>query len=74
MAKREPEVAAPALTAVGVAGGPVTLGAPWGDAVMGAAARLMGNLVTDDDRDLTARLWRAAGRASLALDSRGPWS
>ncbi|PMC63006.1 FAD-linked oxidoreductase [Corynebacterium xerosis] len=56
------------------AGGPVTLGAPWGDAVMGAAARLMGNLVTDDDRDLTARLWRAAGRASLALDSRGPWS
>ncbi len=56
------------------AGGPMTLGAPWGDAVMGAAARLMGNLITPEDRDLTARLWRAAGRASLAADSRAPWS
>ncbi len=54
--------------------GPLTLGAPWGDAVMGAAARLMGNLVTPGDRDLTARVWRAAGKASLALDSRRPWS
>ncbi|MFD5868413.1 geranylgeranyl reductase family protein [Corynebacterium sp. NPDC060344] len=56
------------------AGGPLTLGAPWGGAVMGAAARLMGNLVTPADRDLTARLWRTAGRASLAIDSRPPWS
>ncbi|MDK8768035.1 geranylgeranyl reductase family protein [Corynebacterium freneyi] len=56
------------------AGGPLTLGAPWGDAVMGAAARLMGNLITPEDRDLTARVWRAAGKASLAVDSRRPWS
>ncbi|MBP2333621.1 geranylgeranyl reductase family protein [Corynebacterium freneyi] len=56
------------------AGGPLTLGAPWGDAVMGAAARLMGNLITPEDRDLTARVWRAAGKASLAVDSRPPWS
>ena len=56
------------------AGGPVTLGAPWGNAVMGAAARLMGNLITPEDRDLTARMWRTAGKASLALDTREPWS
>lgn len=56
------------------AAGPATLGAPWGGALMGAAARLMGNLVTDEDRDLTARMWRAGGRASLALDARPPWS
>lgn len=56
------------------AGGPLTLGAPWGDAVMGAAARLMGNLITPEDRDLTARVWRAAGKASFAVDSRRPWS
>ena len=29
---------------------------------MPAAARLMGNLVQEDDRDLVARVWRAAGR------------
>lgn len=56
------------------AAGPVTLGAPWGGAVMGAAARLMGNLITPADRDLTARVWRAAGKASMAADARKPWS
>ncbi|MFE3229489.1 geranylgeranyl reductase family protein [Nocardia sp. NPDC059228] len=36
--------------------------------------RLMGNLVTDEDRDVVARLWRAGGRASIRLDSRPPFS
>jgi len=29
--------------------------------------------VTDADRDLTARAWRAAGRLSLRLDERPPF-
>ncbi|WP_448851632.1 geranylgeranyl reductase family protein [Corynebacterium sp. 335C] len=53
--------------------GPLTLGAPWGRPVMGMAARLMGNLVVDADRDAVARLWRAAGRVSALADARGPW-
>lgn len=36
--------------------GPVGLRGP-----MHIAARLMGNLITDEDRDFTARLWRSAG-------------
>ena len=28
---------------------------------MTVALRVMGNLVTDEDRDLTARAWRSAG-------------
>ena len=35
--------------------------------LMPAAARLMGNLITDDDRDLIARTWRAAGRTVSSL-------
>ncbi|MBH0778380.1 geranylgeranyl reductase family protein [Nocardia bovistercoris] len=38
------------------------------------AVRVMGNLVTDEDLDLTARAWRVAGRASLRLDERPPFS
>ena len=34
---------------------------------MTVALRVMGNLVTDEDRDLTARAWRTAGRLSLRL-------
>lgn len=41
--------------------GPLGLRGPIGALVMPAAARLMGNLVTDDDRDLIARAWRLAG-------------
>lgn len=44
------------------------------DALMTLALRWMGNLVTDDDRDRAARLWRWAGRRSLALDHRPPFS
>jgi flavin-dependent dehydrogenase len=42
-------------------------------AMMTVALRVMGNLVTDEDRDLTARAWRAAGKLSLRLDSRPPF-
>jgi hypothetical protein len=34
----------------------------------------MGNLVTDEDRDLVARAWRLAGKASVRLDERAPFS
>jgi geranylgeranyl reductase family protein len=42
--------------------------------LMTVALRVMGNLVTDEDRDLTGRLWRLAGRASVRLDDRRPFS
>lgn len=48
--------------------GPIGLRGPLAPAVMGSAARLMGNLVTPDDRDLTARLWLGAGRLSNHVD------
>jgi len=43
-------------------------------ALMTVALRVMGNLVTDEDRDLTARAWRTAGRLSLRLDERPPFT
>jgi len=42
--------------------------------LMTIALRVMGNLVTPEDSDATARLWRAAGRVSTRLDDRTPWS
>ncbi len=42
--------------------------------LMTIALRVMGNLVTDEDRDLTARVWRWAGRRSIQLDERPPFS
>ena len=42
--------------------------------LMTVALRVMGNLVTDADRDVVARAWRAAGRLSLRLDHRPPFS
>ena len=47
--------------------GPAGMRSDW---LMTLALRWMGNLVTDEDRDLAARVWRAAGRASLRLDER----
>lgn len=44
------------------------------DLLMTLALRWMGNLVTDEDRDAAARVWRWAGRRSLALDHRPPFS
>ncbi|WP_433682486.1 geranylgeranyl reductase family protein [Nocardia sp. CA-119907] len=38
------------------------------------AVRVMGNLVTDEDLDLTARAWRAAGRASYRFDELAPFT
>jgi menaquinone-9 beta-reductase len=43
-------------------------------ALMTVALRVMGNLVTDEDRDVVARAWRAAGKVSLRLDDRKPFS
>lgn len=43
-------------------------------ALMTVALRVMGNLVTDEDRDLTARAWRAVGRLSVRLDGRPPFA
>jgi flavin-dependent dehydrogenase len=43
-------------------------------ALMTVALRVMGNLVTEADRDLVARAWRLAGRLSVRLDDRLPWA
>jgi geranylgeranyl reductase family protein len=48
--------------------GPVGMRGPLAPRVMGAAARLMGNLVTPEDRDLTARCWLGAGKLSVGHD------
>ena len=44
------------------------------DLLMTLALRWMGNLVTDEDRDRAARVWRWAGRRSLARDPRPPFA
>jgi len=41
--------------------------------LMSVALRVMGNLVTEEDSDLTARAWRLAGRLSVRLDDRPPF-
>ena len=49
---------------------------PWGmrsRTLMTIALRLMGNLVTADDADAVAALWRRAGRLSLHADPRPPF-
>lgn len=51
--------------------GPLGMRSHW---LMTIALRLMGNLVTEEDRDATARLWRWAGRQSVRLDARPPFS
>jgi geranylgeranyl reductase family protein len=42
--------------------------------LMGIAVRVMGNLVTDEDSDWVARMWRGGGRMSRLLDRRKPFS
>lgn len=42
--------------------------------LMQIAVRVMGNLVTDEDADLVARLWRGAGAGSRLADRRKPFS
>ncbi len=51
--------------------GPAGMRSDW---LMTLALRWMGNLVTDEDRDRAARVWRWAGRRSLAVDSRPPFT
>jgi len=51
--------------------GPAGMRSDW---LMTLALRWMGNLVTDEDRDRSARVWRWAGRRSLALDHRPPFT
>lgn len=42
--------------------------------LMGIAVRVMGNLVTDEDADWVARVWRTAGAGSRRLDRRKPFT
>ena len=42
--------------------------------LMSVALRVMGNLITEDDADTVARIWRTAGRASIRFDDRPPFS
>jgi menaquinone-9 beta-reductase len=42
--------------------------------LMEIAVRVMGNLVTDDDADWIARVWRTAGAGSRLIDRRKPFS
>jgi flavin-dependent dehydrogenase len=51
--------------------GPAGMRSDW---LMTLALRWMGNLITDEDRDRAARVWRWAGRRSLARDHRPPFS
>ena len=53
-----------------------TLGPPGmrSDWLMTLALRWMGNLVAEEDRDRAARVWRWAGRRSIARDARPPFS
>jgi geranylgeranyl reductase family protein len=51
--------------------GPAGMRSDW---LMTLALRWMGNLVTDEDRDRAARVWRWAGRRSLDVDARPPFS
>lgn len=50
--------------------GPVGLRSPR---LMKLAVRVMGNLVTDEDTDAVARLWRLAGAGSRLADRRKPF-
>jgi menaquinone-9 beta-reductase len=43
-------------------------------ALMTVALRVMGNLVTEEDRDVVGRAWRTAGRLSRRMDERKPFS
>ncbi len=51
--------------------GPVAMRSQY---LMTVAVRAMGNLVTEEDTDAVARLWRRAGRGSRRLDQRKPFS
>jgi flavin-dependent dehydrogenase len=50
--------------------GPVAMRSSF---LMHVAVRVMGNLVTDEDADWIARVWRGAGLASTRFDHRPPF-
>jgi len=50
--------------------GPVGMRSRW---LMEIALRIMGNLVTDEDKDVLAYVWRTVGKLSLTLDQRKPF-
>jgi len=50
--------------------GPIGMRSRW---MMEIALRLMGNLVSDEDTDTIARLWRTAGSWSSRMDERAPF-
>lgn len=51
--------------------GPAGMRSDW---LMTLALRWMGNFVDDADRDRAARVWRWAGKRSIARDARAPFS
>lgn len=51
--------------------GPPGMRSRW---LMVLALRWMGNFVTDEDRDAASRIWRWAGKRSIRLDQRPPFS
>lgn len=51
--------------------GPLALRSAY---AMKIAVRVMGNLVTDEDEDWVARVWRHAGGGSRRLDARSPFA
>lgn len=53
------------------AAGPIGMRSTW---MMTLALRWMGNLITEEDRDIAARMWRLAGKASVKIDHRPPFS
>ena len=42
--------------------------------LMKVALRVMGNLITEADKDVVAQVWRTAGKMSMASDHRPPFS
>lgn len=51
--------------------GPAGMRSDW---LMTLALRWMGNLVTEEDRDRAARVWRWAGKRSITVDARPPFA
>jgi len=52
-------------------GGPIAMSSTR---LMDIVVRVMGNLITDDDVDWVARLWRGLGSGSRGIDRRPPFS
>lgn len=53
--------------------GPFAFRGPFAEVVMNHAARLMGNLITEEDSDLVSRIWRAAGHTTRLHTNNQLW-